>query len=78
MKDVIRIFWSYFIGKGVKKASEKKFQERMSICRANTCESYKKPFNIKSLEKCGECGCFLNVKNRIDEFYIKCPKGLWE
>lgn len=57
--------------------SEDKFEERIGICRANSCGSYKKPLGIKTLEKCNECGCFLRAKARIDEFYIKCPKDLW-
>jgi len=77
MKTLIYIFWDYFVGKGVKKSSEKLFNKRMSICRSNTCGSYRKPFGIKALEKCASCGCFLNIKTRMDEFYIECPKGLW-
>ena len=77
MKDLVRLFWSFIIGKGVNIASEDNFNKRISICRQNSCKSYEKPFNIKALEKCGSCGCFLNAKERINEFYIKCPKGLW-
>lgn len=77
MKDLSRLFWSFIIGKGIKKVDDNKFKDRMSICRENSCKSYKKPFNVKMLEKCGDCGCFLNAKARIDEFYIKCPKDLW-
>lgn len=77
MKDLVKLFWSVIIGKGINKVDDKKFNERMSICRSNSCKSYQKPFNIKALERCGDCGCFLNAKARIDEFYIKCPKDLW-
>ena len=77
MKDLSRLLWSFIIGRGIKKVDNNKFEQRMSICRKNSCKSYKKPFNIKALEKCGDCGCFLNAKARIDEFYIKCPKDLW-
>jgi hypothetical protein len=77
MKTLIYIFWDFLVGKGVKKSSEKLFNKRMSICRSNKCGSYKKPLGVKSLEKCSSCGCFLNLKARIDEFYIDCPKGLW-
>ena len=77
MKTLCRLFWDLIIGNGVKKASDKKFNNRMSMCRKNICKSYKKPLGLKSLEKCGACGCFLNVKARVDEFYIDCPKGLW-
>lgn len=57
--------------------SEDKFNERVNICRTNTCGSYKKPLGLRALENCNSCGCFLNAKARIDEFYIKCPKDLW-
>tara|TARA_B100001094_G_scaffold226330_1_gene220743 strand:- start:1407 stop:1640 length:234 start_codon:yes stop_codon:yes gene_type:complete len=77
MEDLRRLFWSFIITGELKKVSEDKFNERINICRANTCGSYKKPLGIKTLEKCGSCGCFLNAKARIDEFYIECPKGLW-
>tara|TARA_Y100001973_G_scaffold102886_1_gene168891 strand:+ start:135 stop:368 length:234 start_codon:yes stop_codon:yes gene_type:complete len=77
MKDIIRLFWQLIIGKGVKLATEKKYKERISICRKNTCGYYKNPFKLGFFEKCGSCGCFLRTKNRIDEFFIECPKGLW-
>jgi len=77
MKTLIKIFWSLIIGGKLKKSSEKTFNKRIEICRTNKCGSYKKPLNMKGLEKCGDCGCFLNLKARIDEFYIKCPQGLW-
>jgi hypothetical protein len=77
MKAIINIFWNLIIGKGLKKASEKTFKKRMKICQSNKCGVYKKPLNIKALENCGDCGCFLNLKARVDEFYIDCPKGLW-
>jgi len=75
--ELRKIFWQLFIGKGVKLASKEKYKERISICRANTCGAYKNPFKLNLLEKCGDCGCFLRTKNRIDEVYIECPKGLW-
>lgn len=77
MKTLVKLFWDIIIGKGFKRASQKTFDERMSICRKNTCNSYQKPLGIKPLERCKACGCFLNFKNRVDEFYIECPKGLW-
>lgn len=49
----------------------------MGICRSNKCNSYQNPLGIKAFERCGSCGCFLNIKTRMDEFYIECPKGLW-
>ena len=77
MKDLARLFWKLIIGKGVNLASEDTFKKRTSICRANTCGEYKNPLKLGFLEKCGSCGCFLRTKNRIDEFFIKCPKNLW-
>jgi len=77
MKILIRLFWNYLAGKGVKKASEKLFNKRIAICRENSCGEYSKPFGIRSIEKCNSCGCFLNLKAKIDEFYIECPKKLW-
>ena len=78
MKTLIRLFWDIIIGKGFNRSSEKTFNKRMSICRKNMCFSYRKPLGIKALERCKSCGCFLNVKTRIDEFYNQCPKGLWK
>ncbi len=78
MKALLTLFWHKLIGKDVKKSSEKTFNKRMKTCRSNKCGSYQKPFAIKALERCGDCGCFLNLKARIDEFYIDCPKGLWK
>jgi len=77
MKTLIKLLWSLMIDKGLNKASDEKFEKRMGTCRTNSCKSYKKPFGVKALEKCTSCGCFLNVKARIDEFYIECPKKLW-
>tara|TARA_R110001606_G_scaffold343624_1_gene492206 strand:+ start:3487 stop:3720 length:234 start_codon:yes stop_codon:yes gene_type:complete len=77
MKAIINIFWNLLIGKGLKKSSQKTFNKRMKICKSNKCGAYQKPLNIKALERCGDCGCFLNLKARVDEFYIKCPQGLW-
>ena len=77
MKTLIRLFWNYFSGKGVEKATEETFNKRIDICRSNSCGKYKKPFGVKVLEKCGDCGCFLQSKARIKEWYIDCPKGLW-
>lgn len=77
MVTLCRLFWDLIIGGGVKRASDKKLNRRMSICRKNICNSYQKPLGIKPLERCKACGCFLNVKNRVDEWYVECPKGLW-
>lgn len=78
MKTLCRLFWDLIIGGGVKRASDKLFKKRMAMCRKNICHSYKKPLGIRPLEKCGACGCFLNIKARVDEFYVDCPKGLWK
>ena len=77
MRTLILLFWNYLIGNGLKKASKELFNKRINICRSNICEAYVKPYKIKALEKCGDCGCFLNLKANIDESYIQCPKNLW-
>ena len=70
METLTRLIWNIIIGKGFNRASKETFDKRMSICRKNTCGSYQKPLGLKPLERCGACGCFLNFKNRVDEFYI--------
>ena len=77
MKTLINIFWNQLAGKGLKKSSEKLFNKRMKICRSNKCGAYQKPFKISAVERCGDCGCFLQVKARIDEPFIACPKKHW-
>jgi len=77
MVNLKRLFLQLVFGKGVKLASKSKYKGRLSICRDNTCGVYKNPFKLGVFEKCGDCGCFLRTKNRIDEFYIECPKNLW-
>lgn len=74
-KDLRKLFWQLIIGKGVKFTTEKKFKKRLDICRSNVCGEYKNI--LKVIEKCGACGCFLQTKNRIEEDFIKCPKGYW-
>ena len=74
MKTLVKLFWNFFAGKGVKRASKSLFKKRIDICRENTCGDYQNKFNI---ERCGDCGCFLTVKAQIDEDYIECPKNLW-
>jgi|TARA_R100001443_G_scaffold109155_1_gene120284 hypothetical protein len=76
-KDLRKIFWQLIIGKGVKLASKDKYEYRLSICRSNACGVYKNPLKLNLFEKCGDCGCFLRTKNKIDEFYIECPKKFW-
>lgn len=77
-KDLRKLFWQLIIGKGVKFATQKKFDKRLSICRSNKCGVYQKPLGIESLERCGDCGCLLQTKNRIDEDFIKCPQNYWK
>lgn len=75
--ELKRLLLQLLIGKGIKLADKKTYKERLSICRSNVCKSYKNPLKLNVLEKCGECGCFLRLKNRVDEFYISCPKKHW-
>jgi hypothetical protein len=77
MKELRKIFWQLIVGKGISLADNSKYKERTSICRSNVCGVYKKTLGLNLIENCGDCGCFLQAKNRIDEFYIKCPKDLW-
>lgn len=50
------------------KVSDQEFQNRMVICRA--CPLFK-----AKLEQCGECGCFLQVKARLNG--MECPLKKW-
>ena len=77
MKNLIRLFWQLIIGEGVNMASNDLYKKRINICRENKCGVYKNPMKLRLIERCGDCGCFLKVKNRIDESYIECPKSLW-
>tara|TARA_R110002074_G_scaffold294532_1_gene466118 strand:+ start:5728 stop:5961 length:234 start_codon:yes stop_codon:yes gene_type:complete len=77
MKDIIKLFWQLIIGKGITLASKDLYKKRIKICRSNVCGVYNNPLKLGLLENCGDCGCSLRTKNRIDEFYIKCPKDLW-
>lgn len=76
-KELRKLFWQMLIGKGVKFASQEKFENRIAICRSNKCGEYKQPLKMQFLEKCKACGCFLQSKNRIEEDFISCPKGYW-
>ena len=76
-KTLRKLFWRIVIGKGVALASDNLYKKRIGICRENSCGVYKNPMKLNLLEKCGDCGCFLKVKNRIDESFIECPKNLW-
>lgn len=77
MNTLTKLFWQLIIGKGIKLASKELYKKRMNLCREDNCGVYKNPMKLKLLERCGECGCILKVKNRIDESYIKCPKNWW-
>lgn len=46
---------------------ETKSKERFDICQS--CSE------LKALNICSQCGCFMNIKTRI--FWAKCPLGKW-
>tara|TARA_B110000444_G_scaffold253008_1_gene283157 strand:- start:204 stop:440 length:237 start_codon:yes stop_codon:yes gene_type:complete len=77
MEDLKKLFWKLVIGEGLNLAPKKVYEKRMDICRSNVCNSYKKPLKLKILEKCAECGCMLQIKTKIQEDFIECPKKLW-
>lgn len=41
--------------------------KRLEICKE--CPS------LKALNRCSECGCFMDIKTRL--FFTKCPLGKW-
>ena len=51
-----------------KRTTEEKALSRMDIC--NNCE-----FFINLTSQCKKCGCFMNIKTRIEEAY--CPEYKW-
>jgi len=51
-----------------KRTIDDKALSRMDIC--NKCE-----FFLKMTSQCKKCGCFMNIKTRIEEAY--CPIGKW-
>lgn len=65
-----------YIKSGFKNSDEEEKQRRMEICTGNTekgipqCPSYDKEQN-----RCRECGCFLNLKTRMESG--SCPLGRW-
>tara|TARA_R110001606_G_C14976080_1_gene603796 strand:+ start:302 stop:535 length:234 start_codon:yes stop_codon:yes gene_type:complete len=77
MNNLIKLFWQLIIGKGINLASKELYKERLSMCRSNVCGVYKNPLKLNVVERCGDCGCFLRTKNKIDEDYIKCPRNWW-
>lgn len=46
---------------------ESKSQQRLDICKS--CPE------LKTLNVCGQCGCFMNIKTRI--YWASCPLGKW-
>jgi hypothetical protein len=44
------------------------FERRMAICRG--CEHYEN-------DRCKKCGCFLNLKARLQSESGQCPVGKW-
>ena len=55
---------------GAKKVSREESGRRLSICRA--CEFYHKEGGD---ERCAKCGCFLNLKTRLEAWH--CPINKW-
>jgi len=51
------------------KASNRTYNERMSICKA--CKHFR-----KSISQCKKCGCFMKIKGAIA--FTRCPIGKWE
>jgi len=51
-----------------KRVEEDTYKDRMDIC--NKCE-----FLINMTKQCMKCGCFMEIKTRIDNAY--CPIGKW-
>lgn len=49
--------------------SDEVYAQRMSECQK--CDKY-----IKATNQCGECGCFLAVKGRLNG--MKCPLNKWK
>lgn len=56
------------IRRGAVMATEEKAETRMNICAACKCFE-------KESSRCSLCGCFMNVKVRIDS--TKCPINKW-
>jgi len=49
--------------------SNDEFERRMSICKG--CPKFQPDMSV-----CGECGCFLNAKARLNG--MKCPMSKWD
>ena len=54
--------------RGLVVTDEKKMNMRMALC--SECKSFE-----KNSARCGLCGCFMNVKVRIEA--SKCPLSKW-
>ena len=52
----------------VARADEETVKTRKDICEA--CDEY-----IKSTTTCKKCGCFMNIKNKLQA--ATCPIGKW-
>lgn len=50
------------------RSGEELKEERLKVCRE--CEFFKPRF-----EKCGKCGCFMQLKTELEN--AKCPIGKW-
>lgn len=50
------------------KVSEEEYNRRQSIC--NNCECH-----VPKTNQCGDCGCFLSAKARLNG--MKCPRNKW-
>ena len=46
---------------------ERNAAERLAICKS--CPE------LKALNRCGKCGCFMDIKVRL--YKSRCPIGLW-
>jgi hypothetical protein len=56
------------INPNVLKVTENIAESRMNIC--NQC-----PELINATKQCKQCGCFMNMKTRLEA--AKCPLGKW-
>lgn len=50
------------------------FESRLAACKA--CEHSKVTLGVKTLIRCGICGCFVEVKARFPNQH--CPEDRWE
>jgi hypothetical protein len=57
-----------FINPATQYVSEEEASARFSICES--C-----PFLIKATSQCSKCGCFMNLKTKLQK--ATCPVGNW-